>query len=165
MWSGHATQATGERAGRRRVAAGGEPKTFNTSITLYEPCTNGSVSSRGGAKKLEIDFWFHCPAKIRLPVCKGDSIERRRCVVGIGPGRSCLRPKTGLWASAEARNTVFVPKWRRNGLACGCKTPPDQGEEPREHNGRYVSVRMCGGKALRRLWRHGRRRGRWLLAS
>ena len=78
------------------------------AVHIYAaPAVNGFVSSRGGAKMLEIDLWFHCPAKIRSTLCKGDSIERRRCVVGIGSGRSCLRPKTGLWASAEARNTVF----------------------------------------------------------
>ena len=120
MWSRLATQATGVWAGRRRVAARGERKTFNTSIKFYEPCINGFVSSRGGAKRLEIDLWFHCPAKTRPTLCQGDSIERRRCVVGIGSGRSCFRPKTGLWASAEARNTVFVPKRRRNGLVCDC---------------------------------------------
>ena len=86
----------GRWAGRRRVAARGERKTFNTSIRFYEPCTNGSVSSRGGAKRLEIDLWFHCPAKTRPRLCKGDSMCEAALCGRKWAGEELFEAKNGV---------------------------------------------------------------------
>ena len=125
------------------------------------------ISRRG--KDVGDRFVVHCPAKTGPRLCKGDSIERRRCVVGIGSGRSCLRPKTGLWASAEARNTVFCAETATEWA--GVRLPRETWSSTRRRQtrgkGQGNITTLCFSADVWRKGptsqyeRHMRRRGRW----